>query len=162
MSRQRAAVTPKTGNFLITSPEFGYGEPIPNTYAFRGSNISPELSWSDTPAGTVAYALIVEDADANDFAHWVVYNIPTTMTFMSAGVPKKNLSTSAILQGKNSNGDIGYDGPDPPSGTHHYYFRLYALDTKLKLPAGATREQVMKAVKGHILGKADHMGVYWR
>ena len=162
MSKQRAAVIPKTGNFLITSPEFGYGDPIPNTYAFNGANVSPELNWSDTPEGTVSYALIVEDKDANNFTHWVVYNIPTTMTFISAGVPKKNLSTSAILQGTNSNGNIGYDGPDPPSGTHHYYFRLYALDTKIKLPAGATREQVLKAMKGHILGTADHMGVYWK
>lgn len=162
MSTQRAAARLKTANFLITSPAFGYSDPIPNTFAARGANKSPELLWSGLPAGTVTCTLIMEDPDANNFTHWMVYNIPTTMTRMSEGVPKKNLSTSAFLQGKNSFGNIGYDGPDPPSGTHHYYFRFYALDTKLKLPAGATREQLLKAIKGHILGTTDHMGVYWK
>ncbi len=162
MTAQKGEPTLKTLNFIITSPEFGYGDPIPNTCAYRGANQSPGLSWSGGPQGTVSYALIVEDADADNFAHWVVYNIPTTMTFLSAGVPKKNLATSAITQGTNSFGNIGYDGPDPPKGTHHYYFRFYALDTRLDLPPGASREQLMAAMKGHVLGVTDHMGRYWK
>lgn len=162
MSKQEVGPTLRTLDFIITSPGFGYGDPIPNTYACRGENKSPELLWSGVPEGTVSCALIVEDPDSNNFAHWVVYNIPTTMTMMSEGVPKKNLSTSAIVQGTNSMGNIGYDGPDPPKGTHHYYFRFYALDKKLDLPPGATREKVLEAMKGHILGTADHMGTYWK
>ena len=162
MGVQKSAPSIKTLNFIITSKAFGYNDPIPNTYAYRGANASPELSWSGAPAGTVTYTLILEDADADNFAHWVVYNIPTTMTFMAEGVPKKNLSTSAIMQGTNDMGNIGYDGPDPPKGTHRYFFRFYALDTRLDLPPGAKREQVMQAMKGHILGVTDHMGKYWK
>ena len=147
---------------MLTSPAFGYGEPIPGLYSYRGGNKSPELTWYGAPEGTKTCAIFVEDTDARNFCHWVVFNIPATMNTMSGGVPKKNLSTSAIVQGRNDFGNTGYDGPDPPSGTHHYYFRLYALDTKLDLSESAGREQVLKAMKGHILASTDHMGTYWK
>lgn len=130
---------------------------IPSKYACDGDNISPPLSWNKGPSGTKSFALIVEDPDApvGVVTHWVLYNIPADVTSSLEGAPPKG-----ALQGLNHYGKSQYRGPCPPSGTHRYFFRLYALDTLLKLPAGSTKEQVLNEIKSHIIGKSELMGTY--
>lgn len=149
-------------DLVINSQAFGYGDPIPNIHAKKGENKSPDLEWTGGPAETESYALIVDDEDKG-FTHWVVYNIPRTTSELPGGMPARSRPGDRYgMQGKNDFGKTGWDGPDPPSGIHHYYFRIYALDTMLDLKGEATREQVTDAMKGHILATAELMGTYWK
>ncbi len=155
-------VTSTTKELILNSMSFGYGEPIPGTHAKKGANKSPDLVWSGGPAETESYAIIVHDEDAH-FTHWVVFNIPKTTGEMPAGMPARARKGDRYgMQGKNGFGNAGWDGPDPPSGTHHYYFRIYALDKMLDLTGEATRQQVLNAMRGHILATAELMGTYWK
>lgn len=146
----------------FSSSAFGYGQPIPAVYTCKGRDISPPLEWSDLPAGTKSLALIMDDPDApmGTWVHWVIYNIPPTRNGLEEAIPAQERLADGSLQGKNSWRRIGYGGPCPPSGTHRYYFRLYALDSTLSLTPGASKEQVLAAMQGHILAQAEWMGTF--
>lgn len=148
--------------FSFSSPAFGHGQPIPAVYTCKGRDISPPLTWSDLPQGTKSLALIMDDPDApmGTWVHWVIYNIPSTRTGLEEAIPSEERLADGSLQGKNSWRRIGYGGPCPPSGTHRYYFRLYALDSMLSLAPGATKEQLLQAMQGHILAQAEWMGTF--
>ncbi|HJS20997.1 MAG TPA: YbhB/YbcL family Raf kinase inhibitor-like protein [Anaerolineales bacterium] len=148
----------------IKSDAFVSGQSIPAKYACTGRNISPPLTWNDPPAGTQSFALVMDDPDApiGTWVHWVLYNISAEARSLQEDLPitGKNIDPNAIYVGKNSSGNIGYDGPCPPSGTHRYFFKLYALDTLISLLPGATKDQVLKEMEGHILAQAELMGTF--
>jgi Raf kinase inhibitor-like YbhB/YbcL family protein len=143
--------------FMLSSPAFQDTGMMPKVISCQGENKSPELVWRAMPAGTRSLTLIMDDPDApgnTPFTHWVLYDIPERTT-------KLVQSTDVGISGLNSLNNAGYMGPCPPSGLHRYYIRLYALDVPtLGLPAGATRAEVEKALKGHVIGVADLMGRY--
>ncbi|MFH0898130.1 MAG: YbhB/YbcL family Raf kinase inhibitor-like protein [bacterium] len=145
----------------IKSPIFEHGKIIPKKCAC--SKISPPLSWSEAPAETVSFALICDDPDApreKPWVHWVIFNIPKTVT----SLPEHAKTIPGATEGINDSGNIGYDGPCPPKGhgVHRYFFKLYALDTTLNLLEGATKDDVERAMKGHILEEAEIMGTFER
>ena len=147
----------------LTSPAFQAGGNIPARFTCQGSDISPALAWQDAPLGTKTFALVVQDPDAlraGGFTHWVVYNIPATTSHIAENAPKKPDLPGGGTQGQNDSGNIGYAGPCPPSGTHRYFFRLYALDAELKLDSGATQKALEKAMQGHILAQTEIVGKY--
>jgi len=156
--------TEVTISMELTSEAFVNGQSIPAKYACTGRNISPALTWNDPPAGTQSLALIVDDPDApmGTWVHWVLFNIKSDTRNLQEDLPitGKNVDPNAIYVGKNSSGRIGYDGPCPPSGTHRYYFKLYALDTTINLLPGATKEQVLKEMEGHVLAQGELMGTF--
>lgn len=143
----------------LMSSAFNQNGPIPSKYTCDGDNISPPLRWEGAPKETKSYVLIVDDPDAprKTWTHWVVYNIsPTTSECKEGAAP------GGALQGVNDFGNANYGGPCPPSGTHRYFFKLYALDTVVTLPRGASQQQVEAQIKPHILGEAQLMGTYSR
>jgi len=148
----------------IKSSAFGSGEMIPVKYTCDGADFSPPLEWTAGPAGTKSFALICDDPDApmGTWVHWVVYDIPPTTTMLAEGITRERELTGGGTQGINDFRKIGYGGPCPPGGTHRYFFRLYALDTLLGLKPGITKDQLLKAMKGHILAEAQLMGTYRR
>lgn len=144
----------------VTSPAFAAGERIPKKHAYRpeGQNVPPALRWTGMPAGARELALICDDPDApvaEPWVHWVLYGIPATAT----GLPE-----GAGVEGENSWEEGGYGGPFPPKGhgTHHYHFKVYALDVELDLGPGATKAQLLKAMKGHVLAEGELVGTYSR
>ena len=148
----------------ITSDSFVNGGSIPAKYSCTGRNISPALAWGEPPAGTQSFALIMDDPDAplGTWVHWVLYNIPIERRSLQEDLPVtgKNIDPNAIFVGKNSSGDIGYDGPCPPSGTHRYFFKLYALDELVGLLPGADKGELLKAMEGHTLAQGELMGTF--
>jgi Raf kinase inhibitor-like YbhB/YbcL family protein len=147
----------------LTSSDFKPGASIPIRFTCEGDDISPEFSWRDAPPETESFVLTVRDPDApkaGGFTHWVLYNIPPNLKQIGRNVPKQPTVPGLGLQGKNDGGEIGYMGPCPPSGTHRYFVRLFALDTELKFPPGASQEEVRSAMEKHILDKAELMGTY--
>lgn len=153
------------GKMIIKSADFKEGGEIPKKFTCEGEDISPELEWENVPEGTKSFALICDDPDApvGVWVHWVIYNIPSNFRKLERNVPKVSKLENGILQGKNSWPRIGYNGPCPPPGKpHRYYFKLYALDTILNLKEGATKEELLNAMKGHILAEAQTMGTYRR
>lgn len=144
----------------VTSIAFKEGEMIPTQYSYDDRNASPPLAWSAPPADTKSLALICDDPDApmGTWVHWVLFNLPAkTRDLPESVAPEKTLAFGE-KQGLNDYGEIGYGGPCPPSGTHRYHFKLYALDTLLSLEAGATKAQLEKAMQGHILALGQLMG----
>jgi hypothetical protein len=135
---------------------------IPAKYTCQGEDTSPPLSWSSIPDGTKSIALICDDTDApvGTWVHWVIYDIPPVIKELPEGVPRDKTVFENAKQGKNDWGRLGYGGPCPPSGTHRYYFKLYALDAELTLEPGATKKQLLVAMEGHILAKGQLMGKY--
>ncbi|HXQ37369.1 MAG TPA: YbhB/YbcL family Raf kinase inhibitor-like protein [Anaerolineales bacterium] len=162
-TQTEAAVTTQ---ITITSDAFANGQSIPAKYSCNGRNISPALAWTDPPDGTQSLALIVDDPDApfGTWVHWLLYNIPEDTRSLQEDLPitGKNVDPNAIFVGKNSSGKTAYDGPCPPSGTHRYFFKLYALDTTINLLPGATKEQVLKEMNGHILAQGELVGTFSR
>ncbi len=148
----------------ITSPSFDGGELIPSVYTCDGKDLSPPLEWTGAPPETKSFALISDDPDApaGTWVHWVVWNIPASVNSLEEDRPKKESLPGGIWQGTTDFRRIGYGGPCPPSGTHRYYFRLYALDTLLELPATTTKGWLEEAMKGHVLAQAELMGKYRR
>jgi len=147
----------------LTSTAFQQGGEIPAHYTSDGKNVSPELNWQDIPDKIKSSVLIVHDPDAprtGGFTHWVLYNIPAETRHIDENVSHEERITGIGLQGKNDSGKIGYIGPAPPSGTHRYFFRLFAIDKMLDLAPGATHHQISAAIKGHILAQAELMGTY--
>jgi Raf kinase inhibitor-like YbhB/YbcL family protein len=145
--------------FQLTSPAFSDGGNIPDKYSRDGSNISPPLVWSDVPDGTKSLALIMDDPDAPSglFVHWILYGIPTNINKIAEGehVPS---TIPGSRHGHNGFGTLGYDGPQPPKGTHRYYFHLFALNKDPALKSGATQSELNVAMQGHILAEAQLMG----
>lgn len=150
--------------FELTSTAFAQGDPIPAKYTCDGQDISPPLGWSDPPEGTRSFALINDDPDApvGTWDHWVIYNLPSETRSLPEAVSSDAELPDGSRNGQNSWRRLGYGGPCPPSGTHRYFFKLYALDTALGLDPGAGKQQVLTAMEGHILGQAELMGVYSR
>ena len=146
----------------ITSSAFAEGNMITAKYTCDGRDISPPLEWKDVPSGTKSFALISDDPDAprGTWVHWVIYNIPPNVTKFDENIPRDKEFKNGMRQGSNDWPQIGYGGPCPPSGTHRYYFKLYALDTMLGLKPEATKAQLAQAMKGHILAEAQLMGKY--
>ena len=145
----------------LTSTAFAEGGTVPKEYTGDGTDRSPPLRWSGAPAGAKSFALIADDPDAprGTWVHWVLFNLPPETTELPEGVK----APSGAIQGKNDFGNIGYGGPAPPRGKpHRYYFKLYALDSMLNLPEGATKQQTEAATKGHILAEGQLMGKYGR
>ncbi len=142
----------------LTSPAFNNGESIPSKFTCDGEDISPELDWFGTPEGTISLALIMDDPDApvGTWVHWVLYNLPMDLSGLRQGM------TGVGVEGTNSWNRTGYGGPCPPSGTHRYFFKVYALDTNLDLDSGAKKGDLLAAMEGHILGQAELMGIYGR
>jgi len=156
------SVDEPTGTTLtVTSTAFTHGGAIPVLYSCDGDDISPPISWSDVPAGTQSFALICDDPDAiGTWVHWVVYNIPGDATGLPYDVPDGKTLPGGGMHGKNSWGDRGYGGPCPPTGSHHYVFTVYALDTMLPLEPGVSKRQVLDAMSGHVLGEGQIIGIY--
>ncbi len=145
----------------ISSTAFAAGQPIPSTYSCKGKNVSPPLAWSGAPAAK-SFALILDDPDApmGTYVHWVIYNLPASSQGLPEAVPSRSELADGSLQGINGSGGNGYTGPCPPSGTHHYHFKLYALDVVLNLASGATKEELLKAMQGHILAQGELIGTF--
>jgi Raf kinase inhibitor-like YbhB/YbcL family protein len=150
----------------ITSRAFKANEAIPSKYTCDGSDVSPDLQWRDAPAGLQSFALICDDPDAprGTWVHWVLYDLPANVTELSEGLDTDaQVRSPSCKQGVNDFGRTGYGGPCPPRGSsHRYYFRLYALDQMLNLSPKASRADLDRAMKGHILAQAELMGTYQR
>jgi hypothetical protein len=149
----------------ISSPAFQNAAPIPRQYTGDGADQSPPLRWSAPPAGTRSFALICDDPDAPGgiWVHWVLFNLPVQTRELPPGVPTTQTLDNGARQGTSDFGDIGYGGPAPPKGKpHRYFFKLYALDSTLDLPPGASKAQLVEAIKGHVLAEGQCMGTYQR
>jgi len=142
----------------LTSPAFVDGGTIPSRYTCDGANISPPLKISDVPEGTESLALVMDDPDApmGTFDHWVVWNIPKGTREIPEGTEPQG------VQGRTNFGKLGYGGPCPPSGTHGYKFKLYALSKKLDLKEGASKRELERAMKGNIIEEVVLTGKYSR
>ena len=151
--------------FTLRSPAFGHEASIPARHTCDGEDLSPELRWSDPPAGTQSFVLVVDDPDAprGTWVHWLLWNLPADAVELGEGMPPRPELPSGTRQGLNDGGDLGYAGPCPPAGKpHRYFFRLYALDTALNLPPGVNRSDLDTAMAGHILAGGTTVGVYER
>ena len=149
----------------ITSSAFEEGATIPSIHTCDAKDISPALSWTDATEATAGFALICDDPDApvGTWVHWVVVDLPADARGLPEEVPKTDTLESGAVQGRNDFGRIGYGGPCPPRGpAHRYFFKLYALDTRLDLKPGVRKQEVVKAMEGHILAEAQLMGLYSR
>ncbi|HRV07828.1 MAG TPA: YbhB/YbcL family Raf kinase inhibitor-like protein [Acidobacteriota bacterium] len=151
-------------SLYIKSSAFGHGEAIPARYTCDGEDVSPPLTWGEIPSGAKTLALIMDDPDApvGTWDHWILYNIPVNLEGLPENYPAVGETPNGTRSGRNSWGRLGYGGPCPPSGTHRYFFRLYALDRKLDLAPGATSGQVRAAMSGSILAEAELYGTYRR
>jgi len=158
-----SAAQVKPAKLKVTSPAFKEGEMIPEKYTCKGEDISPEINWSGAPKGTKSFILICDDPDApmGTWVHWVVFNIPSKITKLQQCFPKDAVLKNGIKQAKTSFGSSGYGGPCPPSGTHRYYFKVYALSKMLSLdPKKSTKKEVLKAMEGSIIGYGELMGKF--
>lgn len=142
------------GTMKITSPEFQHNGMIPKKFTCQGLDINPSLQLEDIPQGTKSLALIVDDPDApmGIWVHWVVFDIPVVSRIDEDSIPGR--------QGSNDFRRQDYGGPCPPSGTHRYFFKIYALDTMLNLKEGISKKELERAMQGHILDKAELIGLY--
>ena len=145
----------------LSSSAFPAGAGIPKNHTCDGGDVSPPLSWSGAPAGTRSFALVVDDPDASGFTHWLLVNIPASTTSLGEGLKSGALPAGAV-EGSNDFGSIGYRGPCPPSGTHRYSHRLYALDVASLSPPPPTKERFEESIKTHVLARAELVGTYRR
>jgi Raf kinase inhibitor-like YbhB/YbcL family protein len=149
----------------ISSPAFNDGGSIPARYTCQGDDLSPELKWENLPRGTQSLALIVDDPDApgTTWVHWIVYNLPANIGGLVEGASQGNARSFELpdgaIQGVTSFGRNDYGGPCPPSGQHHYHFKLYALDVSLE-GSGLDKAGLLKAMDGHILAQSELVGLY--
>jgi len=153
----------------IESPDFKEGQAIPREFSGEGADKSPALKWSGAPGQAKSLALIVDDPDAprkDPWVHWVVYSIPRGTTELPQNLPKNETldQPKGAVQGTNDFKKPGYNGPMPPPGhgVHHYHFKIYALDSALTLKPGATKDELLAAMKGHILAQGELIGTYER
>ncbi|HTV84283.1 MAG TPA: YbhB/YbcL family Raf kinase inhibitor-like protein [Dyella sp.] len=164
-----AACTQEAGSapvapLRVTSDSFKDGGSMPSKLTCDGADVSPDLQLPSPPAGTKSLAIIMEDPDAPEpFTHWVAYDIPAGTHHLAEGASTPHKRFEGAAEGLNSFGDLGYEGPCPPSGSpHHYIFHVYALDEDPRLPAGQTRDQLAAAVRGHVLAEGMITGIYGR
>ncbi len=150
--------------FELTSAAFANGDPIPMKYTCDDLDISPPLQWKDPPQGTQSFALINDDPDApvGTWVHWVLYNLSASSRSLPEAVPPDAALPDGSKHGQNSWGRSDYGGPCPPGGTHRYIFKLYALDADLELAAGASKDELLSVMEGHVLASTQTMGVYSR
>lgn len=149
----------------FTSDAFKHEALIPVKHTGDGPDVSPPLAWADPPEGTASFAIICDDPDApmGTWVHWVIYNIPADARALPEGVPATEKLDLGAVQGKNDFGKIGYGGPAPPPGKpHRYFFKLYCLDAKLPPDPGATKQQLLATMAGHVLAQGTLMGRYER
>jgi Raf kinase inhibitor-like YbhB/YbcL family protein len=148
----------------VTSTALQDGGMIPSKYTCDGENISPPLEWSGAPTTTKSFALICDDPDApgKTWVHWVLYDLNASASELPEDVKPREVLSNGAKQGTNDFQKIGYGGPCPPSGTHRYFFKLYALDAETSLRPGATKDQLLKAIEGHIVAEGQLMGKYKR
>lgn len=160
------ANTPKEDKLEIklTSAAFKEGGPIPRPYTCDGVNVSPPLEWSGVPKTAKTLAIVCDDTDApgGTWVHWVLYNLPADNIGLVENLPATEKLAAGGFQGKNDFEKVGYGGPCPPSGTHRYFFKIYALDSELPLKAGATKAELLKAIESHIVLQGQLMGTYRR
>lgn len=151
-------------DFRLTSDAFQNDDTIPERYVCVGEDFSPPLRWTQPPDGTRSFALIVEDQDAagGTYVHWIAYNIHANTRLLEEAMPVAPELPNGIRQGRNNDDTVGYTGPCPPGTARRYFFRLYALDSRLDLPPGATKQQLLDAMQGHILAKAELVGWHSR
>jgi hypothetical protein len=152
---------------VLKSPAFADKTAIPKQYTCEGADVSPPLSWSGAPQGTKSFALIVDDPDAPDpkapkmtYVHWVVHNIPAATASLPEGASTRGGLPAGAVQGLNDWKRVGYGGPCPPIGRHRYFHKLYALDTDLPGLERPTKQQLLDAMKGHVLAEAQLVGTY--
>lgn len=159
-------LSPKGGYAMdLKSTVFSPGGMIPAKFSCDGTDVSPPLAWDNAPSGTKSFALICDDPDApmGTWVHWVYFDIPAATKSLPEHIEVIATPSNGGRQGLNDFRKTGYGGPCPPSGVHRYYFKLYALDTALNLPAGTTtKDKLLKAMEGHILTQAQLMGKYKR
>ena len=155
-----------TASFTLSSPAFEPGSPIPREHTCEGADTSPPLTWSNAPAGTRSFALIVDDPDAPDpkapkmtWVHWVLYNIPATVAGLPKGADRSGLPPGT-LEGTNDWKRTGYGGPCPPIGRHRYFHKLYALDVVLPDQGRPTKAKLEQAMQGHVMAKSELVGTY--
>lgn len=151
--------------FTLQSTAFSNNEAIPTRFTCDGDDVSPSLTWDNSPEHTATFALIVDDPDApsGTFTHWVLYDLPADVHQLPEHMPTTEQPGTGGVQGKNSFGKIGFGGPCPPAGDpHHYHFKLYALDTSLGLKPGASKDDVLDALQHHVIGQAELVGLYQR
>ena len=148
----------------VTSPAFKDGGLIPAKYTCDGSDISPPLKWEAVPQGTKSIAVISDDPDApvGTWVHWVIFALPADTRELTENIPPDKTLPNGAKQGTSDFGRIGYGGPCPPSGTHRYFFKVYALDTGIDLEAGTRKRDLLRAMEGHILAEGQLMGKYKR
>ncbi|HHW60074.1 MAG TPA: YbhB/YbcL family Raf kinase inhibitor-like protein [Bacteroidales bacterium] len=149
---------------IVKSKSFIDGGMIPSKYTCDGANVSPQISWENIPEGTKSLALICDDPDApmGTFVHWVLYDIPPMIKELPENILPEKILPSGAKHGVNDFRKYGYGGPCPPSGTHRYYFKLYALDTMLNLEPGKKKAELLKEIEGHIIAQGQIMGKYSR
>ena len=154
----------KNMEIKITSSAFENGGMIPAKYTCDGADVSPPLQWETVTEGTRSIALICDDPDApmGTWVHWVLFNMPAEANELAENIPAEETLPNGAMQGVSDFGRIGYGGPCPPGGTHRYFFKVYALDTKVDLQAGADKRQLLKAMEGHILSQGQLIGKYKR
>jgi Raf kinase inhibitor-like YbhB/YbcL family protein len=157
------------GKIELSSTAFTEGQPIPKKYTGEGTDVSPPLSWSALPEGTKELALVCDDPDApgRTWVHWLVYGIPASATGLPedfASSQRRERELVGVAEGQNSFGQTGYGGPMPPAGhgKHRYFFKLYALDSKLALEPGLDKQSLLASIQGHVLGRGELMGTYER
>jgi len=149
----------------LTSTAFGHDDPLPERYTADGEDVSPPLSWSGVPEGTKELLVICDDPDADEgvLTHWLVYGLPPDAAELPEDLADEAVVDEpvSLLQGLNEFGDIGYRGPEPDedAGPHRLFFRLFALDAETDLPPGATRAEVRRATKGHVLATTELVGI---
>jgi Raf kinase inhibitor-like YbhB/YbcL family protein len=160
----RMTAVSKVATIQVTSPAFKEGDAIPRQHTCQGEDISPQLSWEAGPDGTKSIALIADDPDApgGTFVHWVLYDLPGDVRELPEGLPRDEALSNGARQGMNSFRRLGYSGPCPPSGTHRYFFKVYALDAQTNLPAGKSKADLLKTMEGHVLAQGQIMGTYQR
>ena len=148
----------------LTSTAFKEGEAIPRAYTCDGVNVSPPLEWIGVPKTAKTIAIVTADPDApgGPWTHWVLYNLPADNIGLVENLPTTENLKAGGFQGQNDFEKLGYGGPCPPSGTHHYFFRIYAIDSELPLKARATKAELLKAMEGHVVLQGQLMGTYRR
>jgi Raf kinase inhibitor-like YbhB/YbcL family protein len=149
----------------VIIPALPKGGPIPRTFTADGADVSPAMTWMAPPPRTKAFAVIMDDPDApvGLWTHWTLFDLPATITSLAENLPKAPTLPNGARQGRNTWGRVGYNGPAPPPGrAHHYHFRILALSEFLDLPAGATREDLDRALQGKVLDEGSFTATYGR
>ena len=152
-------------SFALRSSAFHEDESIPGKYTCDGANVSIPLMWTDPPEGTNGFALVMDDPDApsGTWVHWVVFDLPADIRQLAEARSSQKIANDYMTQGINDFGKVGYGGPCPPHGpAHRYFFKLYALDRLTGLQPGATKQELLRAIKGHTLGQVSLVGIYKR